>query len=318
MATRRSILSIGAAAAVISALCSKAALAAMRKLVLVHGRSQQGRDPVEIKKEWLDTLAKGASALNKTLPADLEVELPFYGGKLDEFTRQLDLPLASDIHERGGPSTDEFLQFQAEVANEIRARAGVTDAQVNAEYGDNPREKGPLNWEWVQAIISAIDKHGGGISQWGLEQFTRDVFIYTTRAGVRDEIDAIVRASLSEAPTIVVGHSLGSVVAYNVLRADPRPLQVPLFVTVGSPLGIRAISKQLRPLRYPKPVAAWKNAFDSRDLIALYPLDTANFPVRPAIENFDGVDNSTDNRHGIAGYLNDKTAAGWVLEAIAG
>ncbi len=93
---------------------------------------------------------------------------------------------------------------------------------------------------------------------------------------------------------------------------DPRRLRVPLFLTVGSPLAIRAIRRQFLPLRYP-PVSAWYNAFDPKDVVALYPLDVNNFPVQPAVENNNRVHNSTDNHHGIIGYLDDVDVARHVI-----
>jgi hypothetical protein len=224
--------------------------------------------------------------------------------------------LTADIQTRGEGIVDkQFLAFEAEFADDLRQRAGITDDQVLAEYGTNPRQKGPQNWEWVQAILRALDKHGGGISQSTLELIMRDVFLYTTRAGVRDEINSIVTAALTTEPTVVIGHSLGSVVAYSVLRSDSRPLKVPLYLTVGSPLAIRAIRDVFRPLRYPKSVKAWYNAFDPRDVVALYPLDGDNFPVTPAIENDNQVRNGTANRHGIAGYLDAPAVATRILDA---
>jgi hypothetical protein len=287
------------------------------RLVLVHGRGQQGLDPAQLKLAWLTAFRGGATANGRTVPDTLDVTFPYYGDVLDKFAREYDVPLSpQDVQARGGQINNEFLVFQAQVAEALQQRSGVTDAQVDAEYGANPKPKGPLNWEWVQAILRALDKYGFGISQGALEAFTRDVFLYTTRSGVRDEIDRIVAASLTDQPTIVVGHSLGSVVAYNVLRADPRTLQVPLFLTVGCPLGVRPIRDQLRPLRFPSPVSAWLNAFDTRDVVALYPLDDVNFPVHPAIENYPNVKNSTDNRHGIAGYLDDPFVAIRLLNAL--
>ena len=41
----------------------------------------------------------------------------------------------------------------------------------------------------------------------------------------------LLRDSLTEEPTVMVGHSLGSVVAYSVLRSDRRSLRVPLYLT---------------------------------------------------------------------------------------
>ncbi|NMG28072.1 alpha/beta hydrolase [Aromatoleum evansii] len=316
---RRHMLEVALAFAIAGVLpMSRAALAAgkVRRLVLVHGRSQQGKDPAALRAEWMDALRRGAQTLGHALPVGIEVALPFYGDALAAFTEQYDIPLTTDVQTRGAAVDEEFLAFQAEMAESVRQSAGISDELVDAEYGPNLRQKGPLNQEWVLAILRAIDKHGGGMSQSALELFIRDVFLYTTRAGVRDEIDRIVASHLTEAPTVVVGHSLGSVVAYNILRSDRRSLNIPLFITVGSPLGIRAVRDQLRPLRFPPPVQAWYNAFDGRDVVALHALDAANFPVVPAIENNPTVKNHTANRHGVVGYLDDPGVVRHVLGAL--
>jgi hypothetical protein len=313
MTTRRHILELGVAS-MISGIIPTITAAKATKLLLVHGRDQQGQNPALLKQAWLDALKEGASAAGKALPTSTDVAFPYYGDMLDGFTR--DVPLTSQIQSRGDGTQDEFLVFQAQVAEEVRQRAGVTDAEVDAEYGANQRPKGPLNWEWVQAILRAIDKHGAGLNQTTLEIVTRDVFLYTNRSGIRDEINEIVSRELTTEPTVVVGHSLGSVVAYDVLRNDPRRLQIPLYATVGSPLGVRAIRDQFRPLRSPSAVQTWYNAFDERDVVALYPLDSANFPVNPPIANYGRVKNSTSNRHGISGYLDDTNVAGRIIGAL--
>jgi hypothetical protein len=287
-----------------------------KRLLFVHGRGQQGLDPDKLKAEWVDALNRGAAKFGKTLSADVDVVFPFYGDILDKYTRVFDIPLTSDVQARGSGINEEFLVFQAEFADDVRERAGITDAQVDAEYGSDPSPRGPLNWKWVQAILRAIDKNSH-INQKFLETFTRDVFLYTTRAGVRDDIDSIVAQKLTDAPTVVVSHSLGTVVAYNVLRNDRRSLKIPLLVTLGSPLGVRAVRDQFRPLKYPGAVAAWYNAFDRRDGVALYPLDDKNFPLQPIVENNGNINNATDNRHGIAGYLDDAEVAKRVLSALS-
>lgn len=318
MLNRRKFLMVSAATAALSVQRARPAAAQSLKLVFVHGRSQQGRSSQELKTEWLGALEKGATALGQALPIDLDVAVPFYGDKLDAFAQAFGVPLTTDIHTRGSDTQDEFLEFQADLAEQVRTQAGVTNAEINTEYGDNPRERGPQNWEWVQAILRALDKHSSGAGGVALETFTRDVFLYTRRQGVRDEIDAIIGEALTEQPTVIVAHSLGSVVAYNVLRSDRRNLHVPLFLTVGCPLGVRAVRNQLKPIKFPAHVSAWFNAFDSRDVVALYPLDGANFPITPEVENYAKVKNHTDNRHGIIGYLDDIEVAGRILTAVAG
>jgi hypothetical protein len=319
MMKRRSLLKAIPASLLAAALVPLAARAQpATRILFVHGRAQEGRDPDAIKAEWLGALQLGAQAIGRTLPQNLSVALPYYGDTLDKFARAAEIPLASEMKARGTAQDDEFLVFQAEIAEEIRKRAGITEAQVDAEYGANTRPRGPLNWEWVQAILRAIDKNGPGMNQKTLELFTRDVFLYSTRAGVRDEVDAIVAAALTEEPTVVVGHSLGSVVAYSVLRTDRRNLKIPLFLTIGSPLAVRGVRDQFKPLRPVRRVDNWFNAFDVRDVVALYPLDADNFPVQPpVIENRNAVRNQTDNRHGIVGYLNDPEVARRILGAMS-
>ncbi len=286
------------------------------RLLLVHGRAQEGKDPVKLQQEWVAALNRGAAKFGSALAPRVEVAFPFYGDLLDAYAREMDIPLTSQVQARG-EQNDEFLKFQYEVADSVRQAAGIPEEKVNAEFDGPVQERGPLNWKWVQAVLRAIDKNARGMNQASLELFTRDVFLYVTRAGVRDSIDRLVAAKLTEEPTVVVGHSLGSVVTYSVLVNDRRALQVPLYVTVGSPLGVRAIRDRLRPIRYPQPaVSSWYNAFDPRDVVALYPLDSANFPVTPAIENKNDVDNYTDNRHGIVAYLDDRAVAQRILSGL--
>jgi len=136
---------------------------------------------------------------------------------------------------------------------------------------------------------------------------------------VRETIDdGVADALWPGEETVVVGHSLGSVVAYALLRerAELEDWRVPLLVTLGSPLGVREIRDRIvarrPPTRCPTGVRAWFNARDPRDLVALFPLGPHTFPLepeRPAIENDDGVVNETENRHGITGYLTDPHVA---------
>jgi hypothetical protein len=277
------------------------------KLLLVHGRSQGGKDPVKLRAEWLGALAQGLKKAGLALPPDVAVDFPFYGDVLDEFVRQFDLPADPAIVPKGSPVFDEYAAFRDQVARELQARAGISDADVQAEYRSTTTDKGIQNWEWVQAVIRLLDRNVTGISQTTIEVFLRDIFLYTQRDVVRLAIDKVVSEMLAPDTTVVVGHSLGSVVAYNVLGAAIR--KVPLYVTVGSPLAIRAVRKTLNPICNPAGKRGWYNAYDNHDVVALYPLDQENFDVNPAVTNNGSVQNWTDNRHGIVGYLDDVNLA---------
>lgn len=277
------------------------------RLLLVHGRSQGGKDPIKLKEEWLAALTAGLDKAGSTLPDNLEIDFPFYGDKLDEFVRAFELPADPAIVPKGSPAFDDFAAFRAEIADEMRTRAGITEADVKAEVGPLPAEKGVENWAWVQAIVRLLDRNLNGVSQTTIEVFLRDVYLYVKRPPVRKAIDEIVSAMLKPDTGVVIGHSLGSVVAYNVLNAAIA--KVPLYVTVGCPLAIRAIRNRLTPIANPTGTKGWYNALDPHDIVALYPLDKDNFHVTPAITNNTSVQNWTDNRHGIVGYLDDANVA---------
>ena len=232
---------------------------------------------------------------------------------------------AAAVIVRGEDLEDDGKRFTRALMEEIRRKAGTTDAQLAEVAGQEVVHKGPANWEWFQGFLRAVDRfvpHGSGSS---IALFTHDVSQYLKNSAIRDTIDDGVSAAITPGvETMVVAHSLGTVVAYNLLRhqARLRGWTVPLLVTVGSPLAITDIRKTLRglkPIRCPEGVSRWFNAMDERDVVALYPLDTSCFPLdptNPAIENKRDVRNKTSNRHGIAGYLDDKEVARRIYDAL--
>ena len=285
------------------------------KLVFVHGRSQQGKDPFQLQQQWTRALSEGLKKSNIDLPQGVEVVFPFYGNRLDELLKELNAPLVSDVTQRGAEQDSAEANFKGELLYEIAQGIGVSDTDIQSHFKGAPQEKGLQNWEWVQSILKALDRTPLG--EIAIDAFTRDVYVYLTNKSVRNEIDKIVSASLTNGLCVVVGHSLGSVVAYNVLRNASTTVGVRKYITVGSPLGIKAIKRKLDvPLVMPSCVQSWFNAMDERDVVALHPLDSVNFNISPSIDNKTDVNNHTDNRHGIAGYLDDATVAIQIRNAL--
>jgi hypothetical protein len=292
-----------------------------RQLVLVHGRSQQGQDATELKAEWLDAFDQGLAKNNLQLPiGKTDVRFPYYGDTLDQLVQGQPPEEVAKVIVRGDNSGEEEKRFVRSMILEIQRQNGITDEQVNALSGEPVavQERGIQNWEWVHRVLQAIDRHIPGASGTAISLATRDVFLYLENPGFQDIVDGGVRDAFgADHETVVVGHSLGSVVSYNVLRSDAaRDWKVPLYVTVGAPLGIEAIKDALHPCDHPPCVSKWFNAMDDRDVVALYPLDAQNFPVDPAIENKTDVNNPTENRHGISGYLSDEVVARRIHDAL--
>lgn len=74
----------------------------------------------------------------------------------------------------GGDRLEEKLV--EEVAREVQERAGITDDQVMKMMDDDVIDRGPLNWEFTQGILRAVDRYvpfGSGVS---IALATRDVY----------------------------------------------------------------------------------------------------------------------------------------------
>ncbi|MDN5853784.1 MAG: alpha/beta hydrolase [Actinomycetia bacterium] len=293
-----------------------------RELVLVHGRAQQDKDADELKAQWLTALRAGLAKSGLELPIpESDVRFPYYGDTLRDLVEDVPADQAAAIRIRGEGMDAAQRDFTRAIVEEIKAAEGLTREQLIAVSNRQVVARGPVQWPWVQAVLEALDRFVPGASAVSIALFTHDVYHYLRHPGVRDRIDTGVRKAITPGvPAVVVGHSLGSVVAYNILRRDGAALgwEVPLYVSVGSPLGISEIRRALRPVGRPACVERWFNAMDDRDVVALFPLDGTHFPITPPIENWTGVRNSTSNRHGIAGYLDDAQVARRVHDALLG
>lgn len=89
----------------------------------------------------------------------------------------------------------------------------------------------------------------------------RQVRKYLLDARLKAQVDEITAAAAAGA-TVLIGHSLGSVVAYEFLRQHPGH-SVRLLVTLGSPLGLRMVRDRL-PAGKPA-VPSWVNIRDPHD-----------------------------------------------------
>ncbi|GAA2679389.1 serine peptidase [Streptomyces lunalinharesii] len=116
--------------------------------------------------------------------------------------------------------------------------------------------------------------------------FIPEVYRYlaspTRRAAAQQAVADSIEAS---GTSVLVAHSLGSIVAYETLHARPD-LPIRVLITLGSPLGLpEAVFDILNPApvggygaRPPK-IAHWTNIADSGDLVALPRRLGDRFPV---------------------------------------
>lgn len=223
----------------------------MSRVLLVHGVAQQYRGPETLKADCAPALRDGVLLANGYLAID-EVSVAFYGDLFRPPGRAVGMPDydASDIN-------DEFERellalLWADVAEEGRSRVRTSS--------------------WIQRALYAVNRVSffSDLSERVLIGSLKQVRAYLTNPDVRNRVRQRVLGAVTPETQVLVGHSLGSVVAYEVLCAEPD-LPVTTFVTLGSPLGIPNLifdRLQPEPGRWPN-VNAWTNIADRGDVVAL-------------------------------------------------
>ena len=125
--------------------------------------------------------------------------------------------------------------------------------------------------------------------------FLRDLNDFLFVAERRDAMEQsfIDRLATGGGPFVVIAHSLGSMIAYDVLRRLTKAeCDVKLFVTLSSPLGLQEVQDALRqwtggPLPFPPCVDRWLNVADRLDPVA-FDADISN-DFEGRIENHSGI-----------------------------
>ena len=277
------------------------------KIVLIHGRAQGGRSSQQILEQWVPGLKAGMHAAGLMLDPSIPIVAPFYGDVLDSMSEQA-IRFRPEVVTRGTPPSGDVDEVTAAMIEQMAIRAGLDIDQVLDEENVSVVERGPERWGWVQALARRLEAKYPWLARTVIGKVTSDVKSYIDFPHIQDAVHAIVVPALEDGPTVIVSHSLGTVIAYWSLVEQVSNADVPLLITAGSPLGLNTIKKRLpQPLRIPHGVQRWLNVTDQEDIVALHPrLDQDTFI--PGIENVDDVENGEDP-HAIERYLSDPRVA---------
>jgi hypothetical protein len=153
------------------------------------------------------------------------------------------------------------------------------------------------------------------------------------RDGVGSTVRAALRATLEDAvrdaaPVLLIGHSLGSVIAYDTLweltHVQHAPVRVELLLTIGSPLGTRFVQRSLHGAResgarrYPHNVRRWINLAARGDTTALKPRLEPVFRPMLDLDLVESIADFPDLRNYFRGELglNVHEAYGYLVQPI--
>ncbi|CAM3170088.1 hypothetical protein DRF59_11190 [Chryseobacterium flavum] len=297
------------------------------QILFIHGRAQENFAQEELLEKWSRALKQSFENAGITYPEELTLTLPYYGKELilqrDLYQQDLEDKIYQMRSPDGSPEErdpDDLQKFQGQLLDEIRKEVGITDKQIHEEEKEEIQDRGLRNWWPVLAIARLLDNYSkaNGLANSMILKETLDVATYLVVPKAKKTINKFFIDALTKEPTIVIAHSLGTVIAYDILQKLKREeWDICGLITLGSPLGVNAVTRQFRePPKYPSVIKEiWLNLYDKHDIVSLRPLEGGHFRVDPKIINYEVI-NETEDRHGIEGYLSSPFVATAVSELL--
>ena len=283
-------------------------------MVFVHGRGQEFQDPAVLVRSWQAGLAAGLIKAGMAPLADAPVVFPYYGNLLYQITAQVARdPIELEVMPAGpgeaGPLhpylPEDAGRLERELLADMAAAARPAAAEEEAFGFDRV-----LSWGAARDTLTWIARHSR-VDQAIISDYLRDVAVYLTR-GRSQVLDLVRQAIPAGVPVVLISHSLGTVVARDLLDDTQLRDRTMLWVTAGSPLGLDAVQKNLLTQGPHNPGVSWVSAYDVHDIVALgHPLLPAWGPPLGDVR----VDNA-DSPHSIERYLNHPEVAGPIGTAV--
>jgi PGAP1-like protein len=241
----------------------------MAVIVGVHGIAQQFRGGYQLGTVWYDALRDGLVAADHRQVADAlpptSLRVAFFGDLFRPAGAMAaqDPPYsAADV--RPGPERDLLTEFYNAAVEQ--------DPSLGAPQG----AMGPGKVA-VQIMLDRLLRSPtfANVAQRAFIGNLKQVNAFLSDESLKERVLARVHEIVDGSTRVVIGHSLGSVVAYEYL-CRYRPAAVELLVTLGSPLGIpHLVFDRLTPApvggagTWPGDLASWANVADSNDIVAL-------------------------------------------------
>jgi len=218
----------------------------------------------ELRRIWLEALAKqrpadggfdlSAVGVSDSFVywADLFYDAPLPPGEFENNAGELEQTFGSDLNVE---KTDWIRAMEANFPDEGFEEAPTTEADPGYERIPLP---GFLKKRMMRSFVKEAHDY-----LWNINSI-RD----TIRQRVIDDFSRVP----SDARHVLVGHSQGTFIGYDVLTGVPACKEIDGFMTIGSPLGVDEIQDRLVTSRdngFPKKVRGdWVNVYDPYDAVS--------------------------------------------------
>lgn len=241
----------------------------MSKIVVVHGIGQQNEGALTLHSRLFPALKQGLAYGGSDISPE-DASFPCYGHL---FRPEAEVLSPSPPRYDAADVADGF---EADLLHALWERAAETDGRV-LPPSEEALFRTPV---WAKRALAAMSRSAflSGVAERAFIADLKQVSAYFSDPGVRRRALAEVRAAITPRTRVVIGHSLGSVVAYELLStavSDTEESSVAIppvaLVTLGSPLGLRRLvhDRLPRPGAWPDGAASWTNIADAADVVAV-------------------------------------------------
>lgn len=306
----------------------------MAQIVLIHGIGQQASSAEEQEEAWLPSLVKGVLASGHPQAAAVAARI---AASMDQ--NELSLARMAFYGDLFLPSDSQGEEAQASPAAEALAEALATALLARAAASGDPRLAAEASNALSQAksapdgvqglgarirsVATALDENAWlTVRIFGALQKAKRDLIQMTRYLTEDDLRAAIQARvallLAEDTHLIIGHSLGSVVAWEACQAMTRPL--PTLITLGSPLGFDTVVYPMlrpQPPTWPPLVHRWVNVAHPDDFVAIDPDLGPLFPGKDGQTVESASPPSTYEHHAASGYLEEHVTGHAIADALA-
>lgn len=221
------------------------------------------------------------------------------------------------------------------------------DVLLEKSAADERDRREALNWRhrWARRLYVLADRFPFLIGWLPGAEARRTIHetdrYFSNHHGIGSQVRELLKADLRRMfaagdRVMVIGHSMGSIIAYDALwelwHGEGNPGRIDLFLTLGSPLGMRYVRKRLvgggeaPGRRFPGNIRRWQNAAAQGDLTALgyvFKRVFAGMLARGLTESIDDLRGDLftyfRNQHGLNvhrsyGYLAHPLIGRWVAD----
>jgi hypothetical protein len=226
----------------------------MVDIVAIHGIWMHQSMRTEMHDAWLAAMIDGLRNIRSIHADSLSLECAYYGHEFND---------GKADNEPDYSAIDLEVGLETDLVQAIAAKLDEEDAADSKMY-----LPGALQKALVAIQRSRLFEGRDSV----LVAFVKQVHRYFEDTEFRSRVHDEVAAAMAHSPSMVIGHSLGSIIAYDWLQHNQLD-NPPALLTLGSPLGLEAIRRRLhQPLdrsRWPDGARTWTNVAAGHDAVAM-------------------------------------------------